>query len=255
MKITKLIGNKYQAGDFSAGDVFEFDRGRSVVLDFDDPFFTTFFSNVDTTQKRISKDFIQSLLTQYNIPIDVETFSKIFAYQYCLDKIRHDNYSMRTTTYEDAPNKTVNLSYMLKNGMGFCTERSTLTQMFMQRIGIKSQYIGGNMFTRNFNALKLGGEGHAYNVIRANGHVFVYDSLNPIRTTNKDINLPAIFGIDMSREQQQEFSATVQRQRFAFIDTVDIYGGKTRRMYGIDNDFAERNENGVFKAMPLGRDY
>lgn len=278
MKLHRFSKISLIARDLNVGDVVPVgDDAQGLYIDkIPEPLARAFDEMREIVRQRANDAGNAKLLKQKNIPMSQMLFTHLFVFTKKMAELFPDlkgkDERARQDLYLHSPNMTVKLSELFDKKMFMCAEYSAIAQMYLQSVGIDSEFIAGGMFARNDTVARCVEKNvpvmdnpHAYILIRENGTTFVFDPTrncileNPATKTQSQ--LPNIFTVDLTPKQKVAFRGRLLsgKRKVAFFEARNIITGRPE-FYGY-GDKAPITSDMIFMAEKpdmqnaLGRDW
>lgn len=193
----------------------------------DEQKFANFFEKVALNAKAVSEnEAIQKWLKQVGTDIDPKLFAQLYALNGVMRAMypnMSDNFNTKRQGFYDVMGSK-SMSDAFEANVCACAEMTILSQLYLQKQGIDSQYFGGELL-RNKN--EEFGEAHSFVWIKEGEKEYIFDPANP--NSANGIKLPKIASIEVTKAQKMQFEnkihSTKTERKCAFLETKDILSG------------------------------
>ena len=184
------------------------------------------------------------LLKQRNIPMSQTLFTNLVAFAKVIAETFPDlacKDSGRRIFY--SKNHNAKLSDLFEKRLFQCAEFATIAQLYLQDIGVDSEYVGGEFVGNKDWEF---GDQHSFIIIHENGTDYVFDPAN-----NNANAMPNISVVEVTPEQKVKLQARLlsNKRKVAFFETRDIITNR-KYFYGY-GDGANLEENMFFTKEEL----
>jgi hypothetical protein len=185
-----------------------------------------FFEKVEYNAKNIAKnENISNWLKQVGTDFNPELFAHLYALNGVMRTMYPDmSNNFRTARrgfYDNEGSKS--LSAAFEAGVCACAEMAILSQLYLQKQGVDSQYFGGELLRSKNDEF---GEAHSFIWLKDGEKEYIFDPANPVHNS---ANLPKIASIEVTKAQMRQFEnrihSTESERKCAFLETKDILSG------------------------------
>ena len=149
------------------------------------------------------------------------------------------------------------LSDAFNKGIAACVECCLLAQLYLQHCGIESRICCGNAFFKKNPNIEMGGDAHAYMIVRLENQIYIYDPANPMIDGRNTPTVPRIMSYDKVPFKDRIAFKDLLNQTvadgggFAYIEASDIYGVGSCWLYGFESDDNSVHPN-VLRRRAMG---
>lgn len=241
MKLRKINEVSLTASNINVGDVIKVGANAYLKIDKIPADLQAVFDTMSAkVQQSMKNPRNTKLLEQNSIPMSHSLFTNLFVFTRviaetfpglaCYDDSRQSFY---------AENQTANLSELFERHLFQCAEFAVVAQMYLQSIGVDSEYVGGEFLgNQNWEF----GDQHSFVIIHENDKDFVFDPAN-----NNSGNTPNISVVELTPKQKVKIQAKLLsgKRKVAFFETRDIITNR-KAFYGY-GDGANVSEDMIFK--------
>lgn len=247
MKLRKINEVSLTATDINIGDTIKVGSTANLTIDKIPEELQKAFEKIrEIVNQKANNPDCTKLLKQQNITMSpllfahLSMFARVIAETFpdlsCKDNKRKSFY---------AKNPTAKLSELFDKHLFQCAEYATIAQLYLQSVGVDSEYVGGEYL--NIETAELFGDQHSFVMIHENDIDYVFDPAN-----NNAGAKPNISVIELSPEQKVKLQARLltNKRKVVFFETRDIITNR-KYFYGY-GDGANILEDMVFeKEQPV----
>ena len=242
MKLRKINEVSLTASDISIGDTIKVGQTANLIIDkIPDELQRAFENMREIVNRQANNPDNAKLLKQQQIPMSQLLFTHLFVFAKVIAET-FPNLGCRDNSRQSfyANNPTAKLSELFDKHLFQCAEFATIAQLYLQSIGVDSEYVGGEYL--NIETEELFGDQHSFVIIHENDIDYVFDPAN-----NNAGAKPNISVIELSPEQKVKLQAYLltNKRKVAFFETRDIITNR-KYFYGY-GDGCNVLEDMVFK--------
>lgn len=228
------------------------------------------FNKIDERAKLSDRAKMQCFLDAYKINIGIDGMIILFNLQDYIHMKWPDHAVNRPDMYEifrasrcGGKDNPMLLSEAFNKKIAACVECSLLAQLYMQHCGIESKLCCGNMFDNPNPNIELGGDAHAYLVVKPDGREeYIYDPANPMFDEKGRPIVPRIMSYaNVPFKDRMAFKDLLNKSvadggGFAYVEASDIYGCGKNRLYGFESNDEDnhvprrRTADGIKRQVP-----
>lgn len=218
--------NEGEAVPVGGSSMFSTKMDYEVIADYGE--FDHFFNDCHQAVVEGNLEHLKEKLNANNMDIDEKLFAVMYSFSQQLGRKYLSNSEFDLSRNESSRkrmfqenDKKVNLSSIFEANVEECAEIAILAQGFLQREGIESSYVGGEVLWGKNNEY---GEPHSYLVINHGDSVYIYDPANPME--NK--RFPAVY------KTREDFNELINQGSKIFVTSENIKD-KSTAYYGVGN--------------------
>ena len=225
MKLRKINEVSLTATDINIGDTIKVGLTANLTIDKIPEELQKAFEKIReiVNQKANNPDYAKSL-KQQNITMSPLLFAHLFVFAMVIAEAFPDlSCKDNKRRFFYAENPTAKLSELFDKHLFKCAEYATIAQLYLQSVGVDSEYVGGEYL--NIETAELFGDQHSFVIVHENDIDYVFDPAN-----NNAGAKPNISVIELSPEQKVKLQARLltNKRKVAFFETRDII---TNRKY------------------------
>ena len=255
---------KFIAYDLEPNEIFseEYAYYKLDVSNFD-------FDKIDARRALFDKAKMQQFLDDYRIKIRAEDYITLFnlqSYMHMMWPEHSKNRPYRKEIFKISHRGKDNPMWLSeafnKYKIAACIECALFAQLYLQHVGIESRVCCGNAFFTSNPNIEVGGDAHAYLIVKLNNKVYIYDPSNPMLDDNNKPTVPRIMDYyNVPFKDRMAFkdllnASVADGGGFAYVEASDIYGCGSTWLYGFESgDDANhvsrrRTESGIKRQVP-----
>ena len=246
MKLRKINEVSVTASDIGIGDTIKVGETANLTIDkIPEELQKTFEKMREIVNRQANNPDNAKLLKQQHITMSQLLFTHLFVFAKVIAET-FPNLGCRDNSRQSfyANNPTAKLSELFDKHLFQCAEYATIAQLYLQSVGIDSEYVGGEYIgNKNWEF----GEQHQFVIIHENDIDYVFDPANNNAGAKPNISI-----VELSPEQKVKIQARLltNKRKCAFFETRDILTNR-KTFYGY-GDGANILEDMVFeKEQPL----